>query len=58
MDMKNLNPDGTVKATTQINVSGVPVNTLKSVDAKVKKLGITRTGYIKNLINQDLKDGK
>lgn len=58
MDKKNLHPDGTVKATTQINVSGVPVITLEKVDAKVEKLGITRTGYIKNLINQDLKEGK
>jgi len=58
MDKKNQNADGTVKATTQINVSGVPIITLEKVDAKVQKLGITRTGYIKNLINNDLKDVK
>lgn len=58
MDKKNQNADGTVKATTQINVSGVPIITLEKVDAKVQKLGITRTGYIKNLINNDLKEAK
>lgn len=58
MDKKNQNADGTVKATTQINVSGVPIITLEKVDAKVQKLGITRTGYIKNLINNDLKEVK
>lgn len=58
MDKKNQNADGTVKATTQINVSGVPIITLEKVDAKVQKLGITRTGYIKNLINNDLKEMK
>jgi len=46
------------KFTTNINLSGVPVKTKEAIDNKADKLGVTTAGYIKNLINQDLKADK
>lgn len=58
MAKKDTNKDGSAKSTIIFPVSGVPVATLEKMDEKIRKLGITRSGYVKNLINQDLKDGK
>lgn len=58
MAKKDTNKDGSVKNTTTIDVSGIPVVTLNKLDKVVAQEGITRSAYIKNLINQDLKDGK
>jgi hypothetical protein len=43
------------KSTKGIDVSNIPNETLKKIDDKVAKLGTTRSGYIKGLINADLK---
>lgn len=46
------------KFTTQIHVTGIPVTTKIAIDKKADKQGITTAGYIKNLINLDLKADK
>ena len=58
MAKKDTNKDGSTKNTTTIDVSGIPVVTLNKLDKVVAQEGITRSAYIKNLINQDLKDWK
>ena len=44
--------------TGRIEVSNVPLETEKKLNEKVEKLGITKTAYIKNLINADLREDK
>lgn len=46
------------KFTTNINISGVPITTKTAIDKRADKQGITTAGYIKNLINADLKADK
>jgi len=58
MAKKDTNKDGSPKCTTTIDVSGIPVKTLQKLDSVVAQEGITRSAYIKNLINNDLKDAK
>lgn len=58
MAKKDTNKDGSVKNTTTIDVSGIPVTTLTKLNKVVANEGITRSAYIKNLINQDLKEVK
>ena len=58
MAKKDINKDGSSKGTTGIDVSNIPNETLKRIDSKVSNMGITRSAYIKNLINQDLRGDK
>lgn len=58
MAKKDTNKDGSAKNTTTIDVSGIPVTTLTKLNKVVANEGITRSAYIKNLINQDLKGEK
>lgn len=46
------------KFTGEIKVTGIPLDTVTKIESKTERLGITKAGYIKNLINADLKGDK